>query len=181
MLLDRVKKIFKLSVIPVMIILTGCNDNRLEVYKNKSPELKIDSFFSGKVVGYGVLEDYTKKITKRFKVDMLCSWKDNEGVFDETFYWDDETTSKRMWKLKIQEDGKVIGTAEDVVGEAVGMGSGNAFKFNYSLMVPVDGKDMKIAFDDWMYALDKDRVMNINQMKKFGLNVGKVIIFLEKQ
>lgn len=36
-------------------------------------------------------------------------------------------------------------------------------------------------FDDWMWRLDDKRVLNRAYMKKFGLDVGEVIIFFEKQ
>ena len=46
------------------------------------------------------------------------------------------------------------GTAGDVVGKAKGYSYGPAFKFEYVLLVPVKGKEIKITFDDWIFKQD---------------------------
>jgi hypothetical protein len=48
------------------------------------------------------------------------------------------------------------GTAPDVVGKAKGYSYGPAFKFEYVLLVPVKGKEMKITFDDWIFKQDEE-------------------------
>ena len=38
-----------------------------------------------------------------------------------------------------------------------------------------------MTFDDWMWLLSDDRVLNRAYMKRFGLDIGDVIIFFEKK
>ena len=61
--------------------------------------------------------------------------------------------SKKLIKITYE------GTAPDVVGTAKGFQYGSAFKFEYDLMVPFKGKNIKITFDDWIFKQD-DRSSN---------------------
>jgi hypothetical protein len=89
---------------------------------------------------------------------MRCTWNGDEGVLDEDFTYSDGTPKKRIWRLKHLGNGRYSGTADDVVGEAFGETRGNAFRWGYTLALPVDGKVYEVQFDDWMYLMD-DRVM----------------------
>ena len=45
------------------------------------------------------------------------------------------------------------------------------------LNLPVDDTTYVVTFDDWMYLLDEDRMVNRSVMKKFGVRLGEVILF----
>ena len=36
-------------------------------------------------------------------------------------------------------------------------------------------------FDDWMYLLDADRLINRAEISKFGISLGEVILYIERQ
>jgi Protein of unknown function (DUF3833) len=38
-----------------------------------------------------------------------------------------------------------------------------------------------VTFDDWMWLMSKDRVLNRAYMQRFGVDVGDVIIWFEKR
>ena len=42
------------------------------------------------------------------------------------------------------------------------------FKFEYVLLVPVKGKEIKITFDDWIFKQDDRVAINRATMTKFG-------------
>ena len=54
-------------------------------------------------------------------------------------------------------------------GVAKGFSYGPAFKFEYVLLVPVKGKNIKITFDDWIFMQDEKVAINRATMTKFGL------------
>ena len=93
-----------------------------------------------------------------------------------------------MAKSKL-DNGKLIklmnttydGTAEDVVGTAKGYSYGPAFKFEYVLLVPVKGKEIKITFDDWIFKQDEKIAINRATMKKFGFKVAELTVFFVKE
>ncbi|RYV02345.1 DUF3833 domain-containing protein [Shewanella sp. OPT22] len=174
------KKLISLLLIPIAIILaTSCSTN-IHEYQGEQPRFDLKDYFTGNITAWGMLQNYSDKVTRRFCVDIEGEWKANKGLLKETFYFDDGEVTHRNWQLMKMENGKYLGTASDVVGEAKGQEQGFAFHWNYVLKVPVDGSEYNIAMDDWMYRMDKNRVMNKTTMKKFGVRVGEVTLFFEK-
>ena len=55
-----------------------------------------------------------------------------------------------------------------------------AFKFEYVLLVPVKGKDMKITFDDWIFKQDDRVAINRATMTKFGIKVAELTVVFVK-
>ena len=110
------------------------------------------------------------------------TWKSpTEGVLDERFTYSDGETQRRVWTLKRQSDGTWQGTADDVVGVAIGKVAGNALHWKYVLRLPVDGKEYLVNFDDWMWLLDEQSMMNRSVMSKFGVDLGEVTLFFKKR
>jgi len=72
------------------------------------------------------------------------------------------------------------GTAGDVVGKARGYSYGPAFKFEYVLLVPVKGKNIKITFDDWIFMQDERVAINRAKMTKFGIKVAELTVMFVK-
>jgi hypothetical protein len=120
-------------------------------------------------------------VIKRFTVVMQCSWKDGVGILDEDFTYADGTKQKRVWTLRKNADGHYIGTADDVVGEAIGITAGNALNWKYVLALPVDGKIYHVNFDDWMFLMDNKVMLNRAVMSKFGFRLGEVTLSFSKR
>jgi hypothetical protein len=77
---------------------------------------------------------------------------------------------------------KRLGISEaDVVGVAIGKVAGNALHWKYVLRLPVDGKEYLVNFDDWMWLLDEQSMMNRSVMSKFGVDLGEVTLFFKKR
>ena len=70
---------------------------------------------------------------------------------------------------------------EDVVGAARGEQKGNAFRWGYTLLLPVDGKTYEVQFDDWMYLMDNRVMLNKAEMSKFGIRLGEVTLSFVKR
>lgn len=67
------------------------------------------------------------------------------------------------------------------MGEAQGQLAGNAFRWQYRLSLPVDGRVWEVNFDDWMYLMDQDTLINRASMRKFGIEWGQVTLFFRRQ
>jgi hypothetical protein len=114
-------------------------------------------------------------------VTMKCTWQGDVGVLDEDFVYSDGTKEKRVWTIRKLPDGRYVGTAGDVVGEAQGVASGNALNWKYTLALPVDGKVYNVQFDDWMYLIDDKVMLNRAVMSKFGIRLGEVLLSFTKR
>ncbi len=67
-----------------------------------------------------------------------------------------------------------------MVGTAKGYSYGPTFKFEYVLLVPVKGKEIKITFDDWIFMQDEKVAINRATMSKFGIKVAELTVFFQK-
>ena len=99
---------------------------------------------------------------------------------DEDFIFDDGEKQKRIWKITKQPDGRYIGTAGDVVGDAVGQIAGNSMFLKYVLDVPYKNRTIHISIDDRMYLVEPDLLINESKMTKFGFRVGQIILVIKK-
>jgi Protein of unknown function (DUF3833) len=166
-------------------LLAGCASPQLADYAAEKPVLDMRRYFSGTVDAYGVFTDRSGKVLKRFTVVMKCSWEgppgQETGVLDEDFSNSDGTKDRRIWTLKRSPDGTYVGTASDVVGQAHGEEKGNAFRWGYTLKLPVDGKIVEVQFDDWMYLMTDKVMLNKAVMSKYGFKLGEVTLSFVKR
>ena len=166
-------------------LLAGCASPQVSDYAAEKPVLDLRQYFKGTVDAYGVFTDRSGRVVKRFTVVMTCSWQgppgQETGVLDEVFTYSDDTTDRRIWTLKRSPDGRYTGTAADVLGEAFGEEKGNAFRWGYTLKLPVDGKIVEVQFDDWMYLMSDKVMLNKAVMSKFGIRLGEVTLTFVKR
>lgn len=163
------------------LVLAGCAGPSLSDFASEKPVLDLAQYFNGRVDGYGIFQDRSGQVVKRFTVIMDCRWQGNQGVLDEAFTYSDGSTERRIWTLTRAEGGVYTGTAGDVVGVARGQTSGNAFHWNYTLNLPVDGKTWEVQLDDWMYLIDERTMLNRATMSKFGVRLGDLTLSFTKR
>jgi hypothetical protein len=161
--------------------LAGCAGPQISDYASEKPALDLRSYFNGTLDAYGVFTDRSGAVVKRFTVVMRCTWTGEDGVLDEDFTYSDGTTQKRIWRLKHLGNGRYSGTADDVVGSALGETQGNSFRWGYTLALPVDGSVWNVEFDDWMYLMDQRVMLNKATMSKFGIRLGEVTLSFVKR
>ncbi|MGM9424823.1 DUF3833 domain-containing protein [Hydrogenophaga sp. MI9] len=186
------------------LALTGCAGPQVNEYASEKPALDLRQYFNGTLDAYGVFTDRSGQVVRRFTVVMRCQWNGDEGVLDEDFAYSDGTTQKRIWRLTHLGNGRYTGRADDVVGTADGQVAGNAFRWGYTLALPVGGDPsaagppqgasapsggsavreatsvgatiVNVDFDDWMYLMDERVMLNKATMSKFGIRLGEVTL-----
>ena len=165
----------------LIILLTGCvNNMKPQDFKDQKPRLIIEDFLSGEVKAWGILQNRSGKVIRQFSADLNGSWNGKQLILDEKFNWSDGEIQTRQWKINKIDEHNYEGTAGDVVGVAKGYSYGPAFKFEYVLLVPVKGKEMKSTFDDWIFKQDNNVAINRATMKKFGFKVAELTVMFKK-
>ena len=152
----------------------------IEDYEHAEPKFDLFQFFDGKSQAWGMVQDYKGRQVRRFDVEMNGVITGNQLVLTEDFVFDNNETQQRIWTITQQENGRYIGTADDVVGEAVGYGKGNALHWQYVLAIDIDGTTQHIDFEDWMFYQNDNQLFNVAKMKKWGITVGTVTLFFQK-
>lgn len=161
--------------------LSGCASQQVDSYAAEKPVLDLKQYFNGTLDAYGIFTDRSGAVVKRFTVVMVCDWVGDEGTLDESFTYSDGSTQKRIWHLTALGDGRYSGRADDVIGTAQGQTRGNAFHWNYTLALPVDGSVYHVALDDWMYLINDQVMLNKATMRKWGVHLGEVTLSFTKR
>ena len=166
----------------ITILLTSCSGNNMKPvdFKDQKPRLIIEDYLSGNVKAWGILQNRSGKVTRQFSAQLNGSWDGKKLILDEKFNWTDGEVQKRQWTINKIDEHHYEGTAGDVVGVAKGYSYGSAFKFEYVLLVPVKGREMKITFDDWIFKQDEKVAINRATLTKFGFKVGELTVLFSK-
>ena len=166
----------------MLILQAGCSSASIDDYKDEKPQLILEDYLIGTFDAYGIFINRSGQVTRRMHVVMKASWTGDTGILDEDFIWSDGEKQKRIWHLKKISPSAYEGLAEDVVGVAKGEVAGNAFHWEYTLVVNVDGSIYNFAFDDWMYLMNDQILINRAKMSKFGFKVGEInIVFIKRK
>lgn len=175
-------KIIKLTaMLGVLIMFSGCSGHSLEYYQGTSPKADIKEYFNGPIKAWGIVQDWRGRVVRRFDIEMVGKWEGDTGTLTEHFEYYDGQKQDRVWTIKKLSDGSYEGTASDIIDKATGAAEGNAVRWNYVMDLPVDDTTYRIRFDDWMWAMNDGVLINRSYLKKFGITVSELTIFMQKQ
>jgi len=165
----------------LLAMLSGCAGPSLDDYRNNRPALVPQEFFTGTLSARGVVKDFSGEVIRTFDADIIASWDDNGvGTLDEVFRFDDGEVQTRVWTLTPKEE-VYHATAGDVVQPGTMRWQGNAIHMNYVLRVPYGDDTLDVRMDDWMYLVTPDTLINETSMTKWGIEVGEVVLVIQKQ
>lgn len=175
-------KILKImATIGVLVMLSGCAGKNMDYYKDTTPRADIKTYFNGPIKAWGIVQDWRGRVVTRFDVEMVGTWEGDVGTLTEHFRYYDGKTQKRVWTIKKISDGVYEGTAPDIIGTATGSSSGSAVRWNYVMDLPVKDKTYRIRFDDWMWVMNDGVLINRSYLKKFGITVSELTLFMKKE
>lgn len=144
-------------------------------------EFELQEFFDGRVKAYGQFQDVLGTVRRRFEVDIVGTWDGETLRLVEDFAYEDGSTEQRVWTLRQTGDETWEGTAPGVIGVTKGVERGDTFNWQYEIDLPVPDGTLRVTFDDWMWQLGPNRVLNKAYMKRFGVDIGEVVITFEKR
>ncbi|MBU2952946.1 DUF3833 domain-containing protein [Marinobacter sp. F3R08] len=163
------------------LLLSGCAGPSLEDYADQNPELVPEKFFSGELSARGEVKDFSGQVIRTFDADITASWDDEDvGTLNEVFRFDDGEVQTRVWTLTPSAQG-YHAEAGDVVEPGTMRWSGNAIHMNYVLRVAYGDGTLDVRMDDWMYLVTPDTLINQTTMSKWGVNVGEVVLVIQKK
>jgi hypothetical protein len=163
------------------LLLAGCASVSPEQYAAEKPVLDLRRYFDGTIDGWGMVQDRSGKVLRRFHVVIEAKWDGDTGTLDETFDWSDGKREKRVWVVRKLDAHRYTGTAGDVVGEAAGRAYGNALQWNYVLRLPEEQGGWEVDLDDWMFLVDEGTLLNRTEIRKFGIRFADITIAFRKR
>jgi len=54
-------------------------------------------------------------------------------------------------------------------------------RWAYQMDLPVGDKTFQVTFDDWMFLMNDGVLVNRSYIKKFGITVAELTLFMQKQ
>lgn len=153
---------------------------KIEDYAQEKPSVDVKTYFDGPIKAWGLVQGRNGKVLTRFDVTMVGRWDGDEGVLEEDFNYYDGRKQQRTWRITRTGKDSYTGTADDIIGSAVGEQGGNAVRWSYVMDLEVSGKTYKIKFDDWMWLMNDGILINRSYLKKFGITVAELTLFMQK-
>jgi hypothetical protein len=175
-------KILKgLVLVGLLTFISGCSaGGSLDHYADMKPALKLEDYFNGPIKAWGIVQDRSGNITRRFSIDLVGSWDGDIGTLEEDFKYYDGETQRRVWTITKTADQSYEGRASDIIGKATGSVNGNAVQWAYQMNIDVGDNSFKITFDDWMFLMEDGVMINRSYLKKFGITVAELTLFMQK-
>jgi len=166
----------------LLLFLAACGTPSLDDPKLSDRQLDLETFFAGKSVAHGQFQDVFGNVSRRFTVEIDGRWDGETLILTEDFVYEDGSEERRVWTLTKTGPDTWTGTAPGVIGTATGRESGDTFNWGYTIDLPIaDGETVRVRFDDWMWLLTEDRLLNKAYMYRFGVYAGEVTILFEKR
>ena len=178
-------KLLKLSLLMgAFLMINACTPHKVTEYTKEQPTLKLEEYFDGPIKAWGIIQDRKGRVTTRFDIKMEGSWENGVGTLKEDFDYyggNEGKTTKRVWTIHKIDDTHYKGEASDIIGSATGEIAGNSVRWSYVMDIPVDNKTYRITLDDWMFLMNDDVLINRSYLKKFGITVAELTLFMQKQ
>lgn len=161
--------------------LGGCAGQKLKDYEGTAPVLDLEAYFTGPLKAWGIVQDRSGKVIRRFDVRLEGKWENGVGVLDEYFDYYDGEKQRRIWTITKVGENQYTGTASDILDEAEGEIVGTAMRWKYKMDLPVGDTTYRLTFDDWLYQMNDGVLMNRSYLKKFGITVAELTLVMQKQ
>jgi len=170
----------RISFFTLLFLLAGCVGVDIEDYADSEPRLDIAEYFTGTTRAWGMVQDYSGEVQRRFTVEIQGTYEADTLTLDESFVLSDGETDRRVWTFERIDAHHWVGTASDVEGHVKARQYGHAFHMRYPLEIAIDGRMITFTMDDWMYLQPDGRLINRTAMRKFGLTLGEITLVFEK-
>ena len=172
----------RLFAFAALFLLAACAGRpELDAAPLSGRQLNLEEFFDGHLTAYGQFQDVFGEVRRRFTVEIEGTWDGETLTLVEDFLYEDGSTEQRIWTLEKTGPDTWRGTAPGVVGVAFGEERGDTFNWRYTIDLPLPGGETtRFTFDDWMWVLSDDRLLNRAYMERFGVYIGEVIITFER-
>jgi len=180
-------KIVKLSVIIIAVSIatvfmwSTTMKKSIDFYDDTTPKMDIKDYFNGPIKAWGIVQDWRGRVVRKFDVKMIGTWNGNIGSLREHFYYYDGQKQERVWTIKKLSNRQYEGTASDIIDKALGKQKGNAVQWSYVMDLEVNKRIFRIHFDDWMWLMNDGVLINRSYLKKFGITVAELTIFMKKE
>lgn len=147
----------------------------LSAFADGKPAFDPLKFFCGHTHSWGVFENRRGEATERITTETWGRMVDGELHMEQDLYIGTKPRSHRSWRMRRLDAHHFEATANDVVGTARGVASGNAFFWTFTLALKPGNPLFNVRMTQHMYLQPDGRTMvNRDTIRKFGFVVAGV-------
>ena len=167
-------------------LILGCTNMKPQDFSDTEPKFNLFDYFAGETRAWGLFENRFGTVKRQFQVSITGTIQDEILTLDEKPITNPKDLvnegeiDTRIWQIEKKSDNYFEGRADDVVGIAKGIATGNSLNWQYDLNLKVDDKTYKVHFNDWMFLQNDGVLINRAKVSKWGFEIGQVTLFFIK-
>lgn len=172
---------FRTLIAALALVAAGCAGGPQPADRTgETPSMLLEDVLTGRTYAYAVFER-GGVLDRRFWVEAVGDWDGQALTLQEFFLYDDGEVDERTWTFRKTSPTTYSGTAADVIGTADVEVFGDAAYFDYRVdLAMADGSTIEVNFQDRLYRVSENTIINRATVKKFGLVVGQVTVVFFK-
>ena len=135
-----------------------------------------ETFFQGRLAGWGVVRDRFGRVLRRFTIDMDGAWSDEHRALhlDETYSYVGGESHQRRWAIHTDEEGHILGHDALEVARMRGRQLGSDFQIVFDRMRQPGAKPIQPVQIVHFIEVSPDEAMMVGQIKLLGVTIATV-------
>ncbi|MBV1788167.1 DUF3833 domain-containing protein [Marinobacterium sp. D7] len=133
-------------------------------------------YFRGATRAYGLFETPFGRCRRQLLIDLSGRVEGDTLILDEAFVYDDGERQQRTWRIQRISHSRYRGTAADLSKPALGNVVANRLHWRYQLNLPVGQRSVRVDFNDQMFLMADDVLINRARLSKWGIPIGSVTL-----
>lgn len=135
----------------------------------------------GRTQGFGVFQDRSGAVRRRFSVELDGLIDDGVLVLTEDFTFDDGERERRVWRISCVGEHGYEARADDIIGAAKGRVRGGELRWSYLFSLKVGSRRFRVRFDERFVQVGQDLLVNEARISKFGIRVGQTTLVFKRR
>ena len=176
---DRLIKGFGILVLTFTILLeiasAETTQRRVNGFVASGPKFDPMQFFTGHTSSHGVFENRAGDPTKVVRTETRSRLVNGELHMEQDLFVQGSPRQHRSWRMRRLDAHHFEATANDIVGTARGVASGNHFRWTFTLALKPGNPLFNVRMSQDMYLQPDGRTMiNRTRIRKLGVVVAQV-------
>jgi hypothetical protein len=140
-----------------------------------------ETFFQGRLAGWGVARDLFGRILRRFTIEMVGEWSEEHRALhlDETYAYIDGETHQRRWAIHTDDQGYILGHDALEVARMRGRQIGVDFEIVFD-RPRQPGRFNSVTQIVRFVEVTPDQSLMLGRVLRFGLTVATIDVGLKR-
>jgi hypothetical protein len=142
-----------------------------------------ETFFQGRLCGWGVARDPFGRILRRFHIEMTGAWSDEHRALhlDETYSYVGGERYQRRWEIHTDEEGHILGHDALEIGRLRGRQIGPDFEILFDRPKKPGSRRSEPMHRVRFVEVSKDKSVMLGRVRRWGVTIATTHVALMRQ